>query len=98
MCIRDSLSGITVIKSYNAVDYIKQKSYDLNADLARLTLSMARRQQLASPMSEFLGISAVGVILVVGVSLVFKVALSPEGFIAFVAMGWRLSHGIHIFS
>ena len=58
----ESLSGIKVIKSYNAVDYIKQKFYDLNADLARLTLSMARRQQLASPMSEFLGISAVGVI------------------------------------
>ena len=35
-----------------------------------LTLSMARRQQLASPMSEFLGISAVGVILVFGGSLV----------------------------
>ena len=45
----ESLSGIKVIKSYNAVDYIKQKFYDLNADLARLTLSMARRQQLASP-------------------------------------------------
>ena len=67
----ESLSGIKVIKSYNAVDYIKQKFYDLNADLARLTLSMARRQQLASPMSEFLGISAVGVILVFGGSLVF---------------------------
>ena len=47
---------------------------------------MARRQQLASPMSEFLGISAVGVILVFGGSLVFKDALSPEGFIAFIAM------------
>ena len=54
----ESLSGIKVIKSYNAVDYIKQKFYDLNADLARLTLSMARRQQLASPMSEFLGFVA----------------------------------------
>ena len=60
----ESLSGIKVIKSYNATGYVKQKFYDLSEDLARLTLSMARRQQLASPMSEFLGISAVGVILV----------------------------------
>ncbi|MFR7965197.1 MAG: ABC transporter transmembrane domain-containing protein [Alistipes finegoldii] len=69
----ESLSGIKVIKSYNAVDYIKQKFYDLNADLARLTFRW-RAAQLASPMSEFLGISAVGVILVFGGSLVFKVA------------------------
>ena len=49
----ESLSGIKVIKSYNATEYIKQKCYAISADLARLTLSMARRQQLASPMSEF---------------------------------------------
>ena len=93
----ESLSGIKVIKSYNAVDYIKQKFYDLNADLARLTLSMARRQQLASPMSEFLGISAVGVILVFGGSLVFKDALSPEGFIAFVAMFSQITRPVRTF-
>ena len=87
----ESLSGIKVIKSYNAVDYIKQKFYDLNADLARLTLSMARRQQLASPMSEFLGISAVGVILVFGGSL------SPEGFIAFVAMFSQITRPVRTF-
>ena len=79
----ESLSGIKVIKSYNATEYIKQKYYDISADLARLTLSMARRQQLASPMSEFLGITAVGVILVFGGALVSRGALDPGGFIAF---------------
>ena len=93
----ESLSGIKVIKSYNAVDYIKQKFYDLNADLARLTLSMARRQQLASPMSEFLGITAVGVILVFGGSLVTKGSLSPEGFIAFVAMFSQITRPVRTF-
>lgn len=82
----ESLSGIKVIKSYNATEYIKQKYYDISADLARLTLSMARRQQLASPMSEFLGITAVGVILVFGGALVSRGALDPGGFIAFVAI------------
>ena len=93
----ESLSGIKVIKSYNATGYVKQKFYDLNADLARLTLSMARRQQLASPMSEFLGISAVGVILVFGGSLVFKDALSPEGFIAFIAMFSQITRPVRTF-
>ena len=99
----ESLSGIKVIKSYNATGYVKQKFYDLSedyaisADLARLTLSMARRQQLASPMSEFLGISAVGVILVFGGSLVFKDALSPEGFIAFIAMFSQITRPVRTF-
>ena len=93
----ESLSGIKVIKSYNATGYVKQKFYDLSEDLARLTLSLARRQQLASPMSEFLGISAVGVILVFGGSLVFKDALSPEGFIAFIAMFSQITRPVRTF-
>lgn len=93
----ESLSGIKVIKSYNAVDYVKQKFYGISADLARLTLSMARRQQLASPMSEFLGISAVGVILVFGGSLVAKGSLNPGGFIAFVAIFSQITRPVRTF-
>lgn len=93
----ESLSGIKVVKSYNATGYVKQKFYEINADLARLMLSMARRQQLASPMSEFLGITAVGVILVFGGSLVVKGSLSPEGFIAFVAMFSQITRPVRMF-
>ena len=93
----ESLSGIKVIKSYNATEYIKQKYYAISADLARLTLSMARRQQLASPMSEFLGITAVGVILVFGGSLVTKGSLDPGGFIAFVAIFSQITRPVRTF-
>ena len=47
--LEESLAGIKVIKSYNATRYVKRKFFEISADLARLTLSMARRQQLASP-------------------------------------------------
>lgn len=93
----ESLGGIKVIKSYNATEYVKQKFYALNADLSRLMLSMARRQQLASPMSEFLGISAVGVILVFGGALVMNESLSPEGFIAFVAIFSQITRPVRTF-
>lgn len=93
----ESLSGIKVIKSYNATQYIKQKYYDISEDLARLTLSMARRQQLASPMSEFLGIAAVGVILVFGGSLVAQGSLDPGGFIAFVAIFSQITRPVRTF-
>lgn len=93
----ESLSGIKVIKSYNATEYIKQKYYAISADLARLTLSMARRQQLASPMSEFLGITAVGVILVFGGSLVARGSLDPGGFIAFIAIFSQITRPVRTF-
>ena len=93
----ESLSGIKVIKSYNATQYIKQKYYAISEDLARLTLSMARRQQLASPMSEFLGITAVGVILVFGGALVSAGSLDPGGFIAFVAIFSQITRPVRTF-
>ena len=93
----ESLSGIKVIKSYNATNYIKQKYYAISEDLARLTLSMARRQQLASPMSEFLGITAVGVILVFGGTLVSAGSLDPGGFIAFVAIFSQITRPVRTF-
>ena len=72
----ESLSGIKVIKSYNATDYIRRKFSEFNAEFSRLMLSMARRQQLASPMSEFLGLTAVAVLIVFGGSLVMNGSLS----------------------
>ena len=93
----ESLSGIKVIKSYNATGYIKRKFFDINADFSRLTLSMARRQQLASPMSEFLGISAVGVILVFGGTLVANGHLEAGGFIAFVAIFSQITRPVRTF-
>lgn len=93
----ESLSGIKVIKSYNATSYVKRKFYDISADLARLTLSMARRQQLASPMSEFLGITAVGVILVFGGALVARGSLDAGSFIAFVAIFSQITRPVRSF-
>ncbi len=93
----ESLSGIKVIKSYNATGYIKRKFREINADLSRITLSMARRQQLASPMSEFLGIAAVGVMLVFGGALVVRGLLNPGGFIAFIAMFSQITRPVRTF-
>ena len=93
----EALTGVKVVKGYNATGYITGKFRKINDIYSRITRSMARRQQLASPMSEFLGISAVGVILVFGGSLVFKGSLSPEGFIAFVAMFSQITRPVRTF-
>ena len=93
----ESLSGIKVIKSYNATDYIRRKFSEFNAEFSRLMLSMARRQQLASPMSEFLGLTAVAVLIVFGGSLVMNGSLSAGGFVGFIAVFSQITRPVRSF-
>jgi len=95
--LEESLSGVKIIKTYNAAEYIKGKFHALNAEITRLMLWMARRQQLASPMSEFLGILAVAVILVFGGSLVMGGSLSAAGFITFIAVFSQITRPVRAF-
>ena len=93
----ESLGGIKIVKTYTATDYIKGKFHDLNTDLSGILLWMARRQQLASPMSEFLGITAVAIILIFGGSLVMNGSLSAAGFIAFIAAFSQITRPVRAF-
>lgn len=93
----ESLSGIKIIKTYTATEYIRSKFHAINAELSRIMLWMARRQQLASPMSEFLGITAVAVVLVFGGSLVTKGSMSAAGFIAFIAAFSQITRPVRAF-
>ncbi len=93
----ESLGGIKIVKTYTATDYIKEKFHALNQNLSDTLLWMARRQQLASPMSEFLGITAVAVILVFGGSLVMNGSLSAAGFIAFIAAFSQITRPVRAF-
>ncbi|MEO8887421.1 MAG: ABC transporter ATP-binding protein [Mucilaginibacter sp.] len=82
----EALSGIKVIKAFNAVGFIKNKFNDENKNYSRIIRSMAKRQQLASPVSESLGIMMVTGIVLYGGSLVDKNLLDPSVFIGFVAI------------
>ena len=93
----ESLSGIKIVKGYNATQFIINKFKALNADMSRLLISMARRQQLASPMSEFLGITAVAVILVFGGTLVSGGMVTGAGFIAFIAAFSQITRPLRSF-
>ena len=93
----ESLGGIKIVKTYSATEYIKDKFHTLNQNLANILLWMARRQQLASPMSEFLGITAVAIILIFGGSLVMGGKLNAAGFIAFIAAFSQITRPVRAF-
>lgn len=82
----EALSGVKVVKAYGATDYVVNKFKDQDTKYSDIMRSMATRQQLASPMSEFLGVSAVAVILIYGGGLVVEGTLNAGAFIAYIAM------------
>ena len=93
----ETLSGMKIVKGYNASGFILNKFRKINSEYSRLMISMARRQQLASPMSEFLGITAVAVILVFGGTLVQQGWISGAGFIAFIAAFSQITRPVRSF-
>ena len=93
----ETLSGMKIVKGYNASNFIISKFRKINSEYSRLMISMARRQQLASPMSEFLGITAVAVILVFGGTLVSQGWISGAGFIAFIAAFSQITRPVRSF-
>lgn len=95
--MEESLSGVKAMKSYNAFDYICAKFRAINAEMSHILISMARKQQLASPMSEFLGITAISVVLVFGGSLVQSGELMASGFVAYIAAFSQLTRPLRSF-
>ncbi|MDR3693101.1 ABC transporter ATP-binding protein [Mucilaginibacter sp.] len=85
----EALSGIKIIKAFNATQFIKNKFNKENVKYSAITRSMARRQQLASPVSEFFGITMIACIVLYGGHLIFvkdASSLKPEIFITYIAL------------
>ena len=84
----EALSGIKIIKAFNATDFIKNKFNRENIKYSSITRSMARRQQLASPVSEFFGITMVAGIVLYGGHLVLNNTspLTAPEFITYIAL------------
>ena len=84
----EALSGIKIIKAFNATEKIKNKFQIENEKYSELNKKMVKRQQLGSPVSEFLGVTMVAIIVLYGGSLILdnQSDLSPSEFIAYIAI------------
>lgn len=63
--IEETISGIRIIKAFNAQNYITEKFAKLNMSHRKASKTVANRQELATPLSEFLGI-AIAVMMLMG--------------------------------
>jgi len=78
--------GMRVIKAFNAENYVNQKFEEETNTYKKINMSMARKNELASPTSQFLGIIVVATLLVVGGNLVLEeeTSLDPEGLLTYL--------------
>lgn len=86
--IEETLSGVRIIKAFNAQKYINSK-FDIENNRYRGILkSMWNKRELASPLSEFLGVSVVVGVIVYGGQLVLenRSELTASQFIAYIVL------------
>ncbi len=82
--VEEALGGLRIIKGFNAENYQKNRFALENNEYRDLVTKILRRKDLASPMSEFLGVSVVAVLLWYGSRQVFAGTMQPETFFAFI--------------
>jgi subfamily B ATP-binding cassette protein MsbA len=82
----ETLGGMRVVKAFNGEHFVKGK-FDQETDFySDVNVSMAKKNELAGPISQFLGVSVVAGILVYGGNLVLSGAssLSASNFITYI--------------
>lgn len=68
--IEETLGGLRIIKAFNAEKKIQKRFEESNDKFRRITNRVYRRQQMAHPMSEFLGTATIAIVLWYGGTLI----------------------------
>ncbi len=84
----ETFSGMRVVKAFNARNYILNKMRDENALYRKVNLSMAYKNELASPVSESMGVIIIAGIMFFGGRLILSGSdqLQAGSFLAFLAI------------
>lgn len=70
--IEETLGGLRIIKAFNAEKKIQERFERANEQFRQTTTRVYRRQQMAHPMSEFLGTATIAIVLWYGGSLILS--------------------------
>ena len=89
--IEETIGGLRVIKAFNAEGIFSKKFRESSNTFNRLSNKVMNRQNLGSPMSEFLGILMIAILLWFGGSLVLvDKTLEGTQFIAFMGLAYNI--------
>lgn len=98
--IEETLSGLRIIKAFTAEDFVFRNFFNHNETYNNTMNKVYRKNYLASPMSEFLGVLMITGIMYYGGSLVLsnQGSLSPEAFIGYIAVFSQIINPAKAFS
>lgn len=89
--IEESLQGMRIIKSFNSEPAFNARFQESTQTFYDLNNKILNRQNLSSPLSEFLGIVTIAVLLVFGGHMVLsEQTLSGASFIAYIGMAYNI--------
>jgi subfamily B ATP-binding cassette protein MsbA len=89
--VEESLGGLKVVKSYNAENQFKTRFNDSINRLLKLTNSIGNKNNLASPMSEFMGIVTIAILLWYGGNLVLvDKTLDGSLFLVYMLLSYQI--------
>ena len=80
----ETVYGIKTIRAFHAQEYVQGLFSQFNEAFRRLRNKILYRKDLASPMSEFLGVSVVTLLLWLGSNQVFSGLLEASTFLTFI--------------
>ena len=85
----ETINGIKIIKSFLAEKFFESKFDTANSRLLNYSNKLINRQNIAAPLSEFLGILVIGVLLWYGGKLVLiEMELKPAAFITYMGLAY----------
>ena len=97
--VEETLGGLRVIKAFNAEAKMNKRFDRVNTDYRNNILRVNTRQQLAHPMSEFLGTLMIVIVLWFGGILVLnKLVMSGPTFIYYLVMLYSIINPLKEFS
>ncbi|MBL7886625.1 MAG: ABC transporter ATP-binding protein [Flavobacterium sp.] len=88
--IDETLSGLKIIKSYNSEDNFQGKYKESAQKLYKYSNSLINRNNLSTPISEFLGIVVIAVLLWFGGNMVFEGNLKGTEFITYMGLAYNI--------
>jgi subfamily B ATP-binding cassette protein MsbA len=88
----ETLSGLRVIKAFNIEGLLRNKFLDVNNSLLYSKNKISFRRDLASPLSEFLGVAIFSVILWFGGRLILRneITLEASVFLTYLALFYNI--------
>ena len=86
--IEETISGLRIIKAFNAISYTNEKFEEQNEGYSKLLRFVHRKRDLSSPMSELLSAVVISIVLWFGSTLILSgdATITAANFIAYIVV------------